>query len=419
MILEFSVTNFRSFKETQTLSMIADSGKKEEQQDSVAVINDKLKVLKSAVIYGANASGKSNLLMALVGLKDTILHSVHSSPGKKFHYYQPFLFDDISVTKTTDFELYFLVGNIRYKYNLSILKDKVEQESLYYYPRGREAKLFDRNKNKYTYGESLKGKKTTVESLTADNQLYLSKGAANNMELLKKVFLYFVNNISSGIPLDRESEEHFFNLIHHSLYNGSFNEVFINNMKHFVRSFNTGITDFRIAKISENYHIWTKHEIFEDRKLIGERELRLEDESEGTQRLFYMSVVITNTLMNGGVIIIDEFERSLHPHIANFIIQMFSSQYANKKKSQIIVATHDTSIIDEENELRRDQVWFIEKDRSGGSELYSLSDFEGIRRDIPFDKWYLSGRFGAVSNVRNLEVEFNFEHDSEKAKVEA
>ncbi len=426
MILEFSVTNFRSIKETQTLSLIADPDE-DKRMEAVALISDKLKVLKSTIIYGPNASGKSNLLLALKGLQHTVLIEGGMPSDQNFEYYQPFLFDQNSIKQPTDFELNFLLEGIRYKYFLSILKNKVKKESLYYYPNGKEAKLFDRNGNKYSYGESLKGKKKTVESLTSEGQLYLFKGAVNSMELLAKAYTYFVNSLGNMLVFKRE-EYNIFEKIDKSLYDGSYDEIFKKNMKFFIRSFDTGVTDFEILKqphpvlnhlgIGE-YRILTTHEIFENNQLVGTYKMDLGKESEGTQRLFYFSALITDVLMNGKIIIIDELERSLHPHIANFIIQMFNNPKVNKNNAQIIVTTHDATLLDEENEMRQDQIWFITKDRNGASDMYSLCDFEDLNSDLPLDKWYLSGRFGAIPGVDDLEIEFNFQHESKKTKAEA
>jgi len=429
MLLEFSVTNFRSFKEKQTLSMIPATNKKSEQQGGIAVINDKLSVLKSAVIYGANASGKSNLLLALETLQDIVLTSADKNPTEQLvTEIDYFLFDEDSWISPTEFELYFLIKDIRYRYFLSISRGVVERESLYYYPHNRKTKLFDRKKEDdtyihkyvYTYGEHLKGEKQVIENLTAANQLYLSKAASNNMEILVEIF-QAINEFSINLVLDKEVVKGL------KLVRNNPTKQFSDNMKSMVCAFDTGIVDFKIIFInmvqeslkwmgypegSFNVVIEMEHNSFRNNKIFRQKTLRIEQESLGTQRLFYLSAIVIDALMHGKTIIFDEFERSLHPHISSYIIQMFNNPKINKKNAQLIVATHDTNVINKENGLRRDQVWLVEKDKTGASELFSLSDIEGVRQDTPFEKWYLSGRFGAVPNINSLDIELNFQHET-------
>lgn len=416
MLLEFSVTNFRSFKEKQTLSMIPATNKKSEQQESVAVIDDKLSVLKSAVIYGANASGKSNLLLALNTLQNIVLTSAKNNPTDRLIDSEShFLFSANTEKQPIEFELHFSLKGIRYHYLLSILKGVIYQEFLNYYPNNRKTKLFKRikedNTYQYTYGEHLKGQKQVVENLTTPNQLYLSKGANNNIEVLAEI-LIFLNAIFMDLPSNYTSYRRFKrNLLSKLHY-----KQFANNMKLMICTFGTGVVDFNMKKerndFGTNIRVETEHNFYDNGEYSGKRSIQLEQESEGTQRLFYFSAIIIDALMNGKTLIFDEFERSLHPHISSYIIQMFNNPKINKNNAQLIVATHDTNLIDKENGLRRDQVWLVEKDKTGASELFSLSDIEGVRQDTPFEKWYLSGRFGAVPNINSLDIELNFKHEA-------
>jgi hypothetical protein len=134
----------------------------------------------------------------------------------------------------------------------------------------------------------------------------------------------------------------------------------------------------------------------------------LEDESVGTQKLFGLSAMILNAMERGSVLILDELERSLHPHISRFILSLFNNPRINKNNAQLIAATHDVTLLSEENNLRRDQIWIVEKNREGASELFSLADMKGVRDNVPFEKWYLSGRFGGVPNIESLQFEFDY-----------
>lgn len=414
MLLEFSVTNFRSFKEKQTLSTIPATNKKSEQQGGVAVINDKLSVLKSAVIYGANASGKSNFIKALQVFRRIILKAANQSPLQVILHGQYFLFEKGKREDPTEFEVFFLMKNVRYRYHLSVQKNQVVSESLYCFPNGRSTKLFDRKKDEYTYGDSLKGNKKIIESITNSNQLYLSKAALNNSMLMAEIFIYFQDSLKIYTFTNDKVEAAFVEELNDKLHEEIKNETFKKNKKFLLTSFNTGVRDFKFYKSATGrYDIWVIHNVYHaNGKKSGHARMRLQTQSLGTQKLFYLNIAIIDALMNGKTLIFDEFERSLHPHISSYIIQMFNNPKINKNNAQLIVATHDTNLINKENGLRRDQIWLVEKDKTGASELFSLSDIEGVRQDTPFEKWYLSGRFGAVPNINSLDIELNFQHET-------
>ena len=190
MVLEFSVENFRSFRDKQTFSMLADLAKSE-YPENIIRREKGMNILKSAVIYGANASGKSNLMKAFQALRELVLNSGKNTPRENFEVYSPFKFNPDVSLQETQFELIFLVAQTRYHYTLSILRDRVVSEKLIFYPQGREAKLFHRTGQEFEFGDYLKGQKAVVAELTATNQLFLSKAAQNNLHQLSAVFLFF------------------------------------------------------------------------------------------------------------------------------------------------------------------------------------------------------------------------------------
>ncbi len=153
------------------------------------------------------------------------------------------------------------------------------------------------------------------------------------------------------------------------------------------------------------YEVSTSHTLFKDSKEVGQETLNIENESSGTKKLFTTGALILMTLKNGGVIIIDELDNGLHPLISKLLINLFNSKKNNPKNAQLILATHDSSLLDLET-LRRDQISFVDKEYEGHSIYYRLSDIKGIRKDIPLDKWYLSGRFKAIPVTNEVNLTF-------------
>lgn len=416
MILEFTVANYRSFREKQFLSLIADEGKKNEYDDHFREVKPGVNVLTSTVIYGANASGKSNLLRAMQSLRNLVLFSANSAPEKAFVEYDPFKFHPNTIDSPTHFGIDFLINGIQYHYEADILKKEVFSEALHFYPEGREAKLFSRNKQDFEFGDYLKGQKAIVARLTGANQLFLSKAAVNNISQLVEVFRFFDQDFMTIPFLDNWIDNRYTDRIAQELLKGSENEVFIANFKTLLTSFDTGIVDFKIEKneapfTESDYDIMIEHHVFDDDgKEMGSKIHPIKEESAGTQKLFVLAGLILPALLNGRVIIIDEFERSLHPFITAFIIQLFHDPKINQHGAQLIIATHDTNLLSE-SQLRRDQIYIVEKDHKGASSLFSLTDINGVRSDIPFEKWYLSGRFGGVPGIEKLNLELNFQHE--------
>ncbi len=418
MILEFSVENYRSFKEKQTLSMIPDEGK-EESMDNIITIDDKFKILKSAVIYGANASGKSNFIKAFQALRDLIIKSADSEPDSEFDAYDPYAFSAETGSKSTVFEINFLLENIRYFYSVAVQSSFVLHENLSFYPRGKETKLFSRKKQEFKWGESLKGQRAVVADLTAENQLFLSKAARNNITQLAKIHHFFSQSCLVIPVLDKwHIDTVYSNRLMKEFLEVQDNETFISNFKSFLKSFDVGIVDITIEKNEDklslsDYKISAKHYLYNEKKdIIGSLFRSFNEESTGTRKLFVLGGLILQALMNGKVIIVDEFERSLHPLISSYIINMFNDPKINTNGAQLIIATHDTNLLTN-NDFRRDQIWIVEKDQTGVSKLFSVTDIKGVRDDIPFEKWYLSGRFGGVPNIESLNFELTYKHEAD------
>lgn len=418
MLLEFSVENYRSFRDRQTLSMAPDEGKKEEAGHTIEA-DGKYKALRSAIIYGANASGKSNLMKAMQALRNLVLSPADRAPDKAFEEYEPFLFNPRAASAPASFELDFLLEAVRYNYKVSILRERVVEEQLLFYPEGREAKLFRRVGQEFEFGDFLKGQKVIVSRLTGDNQLFLSKAARNNIAQLVKVYQFFAGDYMPIPFLDSWVDSYYLRRIARELEKEKKNGRFISNFKTLLKSFDTGIIDFQIEKpelpsLENEYEISVEHLVFDDGgKEAGTTLYPLAEESSGTQKLFVLGGLILRALMDGRVIIVDEFERSLHPLICSYLIQLFHDPKINNKGTQLLLATHDTNLLSSVN-FRRDQVWIIEKDQAGASELYSLAEIKGILKGAPYEKWYLSGRLGGIPGIRSLDFELNYATDEKE-----
>jgi predicted ATPase len=415
MLLEFSVENYRSLRELQTLSMIADEGKQDPAQHLLQGPAQTL-VLPVAMIYGANASGKSNLMRAFQVMRQLISESAKYVPDQPLEDIDPFKFHHRSRTQPTSFEVNFLIDTVRYRYRVSCTAHVVVEEGLWFYPQGREARLFTRSGQTFSFGDSLKGQKQVVADLTAPNQLFLSKGAQNNLPQLVAVYRFFAQDLMAIPFLNSWADTRYLDLIAKSLFNEEQNRHFSHNFKQLVKALDTGVSDFRIEKkdfvFDTRYDIIVSHPITDDAgQDLGTVEQPLKEESTGTQKLFVLGGLLLRALSFGRTIIIDEFERSLHPFVSAFLIQVFQDKGTNPHGAQLIIATHDTYLLSG-SDLRRDQIWLIEKDASGASTLFSLADVRGLRADVPLEKWYLSGRFGGVPGLATLNFELNYQDET-------
>ncbi len=339
--------------------------------------------------------------------------SANNTPENHFYQYDPFKFNQTAHSEPTTFTLEFLIKDIRYHYHIEFTKKEVVSEILQFYPHGRVTNLFIRRENDYEFGETLKGQKSVVKQLTAKNQLFLSKGAQNNIRQLVEVYNYFSEDFMTIPFLDSWTDTQYANRIAKELIRKNGNTSYIDNFKKLLTSFDTGISDFKVEKnelpFGNDYDINVDHILFDEKgQMKGSVSQSIEEESTGTQKLFVLGGLILRALMKGRVIMIDEFERSLHPLISSYILTLFNDPEINTQNAQLILATHDTNLLDKQNQLRRDQIWIIEKDQFASSQLFSLADIDGTRKGIPYEKWYLSGRFGGIPVVESLNFKLNF-----------
>jgi len=347
-------------------------------------------------------------LTYLVDKSDSFKHEEKISP------YEPFLFDKESKDKPVRFEIDFFTqeSKTKFKYIISYTRTEIVYEALYVFPQGTQAKLFERTKSIVTYGEYYKGVKKKIENDLLPNQLFLSKSSTSKVKYLDECYLYFTKHI-------------YVSTIHDTEYDNSiiraFSELLLNdnklkcNLLELLKAADTTISDFNIIenekKIkfhdsfpnhlkkvfleSHKYEVKTQHSVYENGEKVDVATLDLENESFGTKKLFAIGGLILDALDDGSVMIIDELDKGLHPNLTKLLINLFNSKKNNPNNAQLIFATHDSSLLDLEM-LRRDQICFVDKTYDEHSILYKLSDIKGVRKDIPIDKWYLSGRFKAV-----------------------
>jgi uncharacterized protein len=410
MLIEFSVENFRSIKNKQTLSLVTSNlSENKNQKDNIFSINN-ISLLKVAFIYGANASGKSNLIMAL-DIMDQIVRKSASVSAEVIPVI-PFLLDDVSVNEPTEFEIIFIQDGIKYQYGFSVTKERICDEWLFAFPKGKPQLWFTREYDIFLevtvweYGSNFKGNKKVWEQATRDNALFLSTAIQLNSEILKPVSEWFKEKLIVN-PNNRG------NSIFSKKYCESVDDKL--DILNFMKAADLGIEDFSLKKEEIEIHLpddipssikelisWdrknkirTIHQTDSGKSVSFDLE---EDESEGTQRLFSMSALFLSAYKKGATIFIDELDCSLHPQILYFIISQFCNTKINKSNAQLIFTTHDVSLLSPNSTFRWDQVWFVNKNEKQESELYPLTDFR-IRKDMKFEKAYLSGRFGAVPNI--------------------
>lgn len=431
MLIRFEVENFLSFKGKQHLSMIADKDKDMEETHCIEPepgVN--LKLLKSAAIFGANASGKSNLLNALLFMRDFVIESTLIGANKDKSLFEPFKLDKKTIVEPGFFEISFLLEKKVYIYGFKIDKEKVREEWLYCYPRKKRVLLFRRElieeetikltasdkkefEYHYKYGNHFKGEKKKLESLTRENSLFLSVGAQFAHPILKRVFYWFKEFMTPGIT------RRTFGLTGFTI---NFIEEDKNQKKRilsFVKSADLGIKDIKIEKINAEQitdfdklpdelkkeikdghfiNIEMTHTSFIDNVEFSAN-IDFEYESMGTRRLFQLAGPLFYTLMNGGVLIIDELEDSLHFNLQKRILEEF---FENSKNSQIIFTSHNIQLL-EDKLFRRDEIWFTEKKEDGSTDLFSLADFKPKpRKDKSIKNGYLTGAYGALPVLGDL-----------------
>lgn len=380
MLIEFSVKNYRSFWGTQTLSMSAGASKDLRDENTFAPPVEGLpRLLRSAVVYGANASGKSNLIKALDFMQEFVLSSSkESQEGEKIKR-KPFLLHPEGTSKESEFEAVFVEDDIRYQYGFSVTGERVTHEWLLAYPGNRAQRWFERSydpkneKEEWYFGAKFSGPKKIWQKSTRSNALFLSTAVQLNCEQLQSVYHWFKSLvvISHGELIERsftaeicEDKEDCKDIL--KFLKGAdidVDEIEIKERKFDSLSLPPEMPDDLKNILEKDLQGKSFKEVFFKHQLTNSNDfalLPLSEESDGTQKLFAYAAPWLDVLHNGRVLIVDELDTSFHPHLVQYLLKLIHNSESNKANGQLVFSTHDTSILDSKI-LRRDQIWFMEK----------------------------------------------------------
>lgn len=375
------------------------------RSDVVRVEGLDVDLLRVAGIYGPNAAGKSNVLAALEFMQSAVAESHRVWKPEGAIPVEPFLLDPTSPSAPSLFEVDVLIQGVRYQYGFKLDRDRVLEEWLYAYPKGRRQVWFHRDSSApqpFTFGKQLKGNNRVIEALTRKNSLFLSAAAENNHQALLPIYSWFGEALffspvlrgvdgwstSSVLRFDREVDK--------------------GTILGLLALADLGVTDLEIDK-SEKLLKDADGQVLARVGKIPELKLRhqakggsvwlpFDKESRGTQTWLFLSGLILRILARGGVLCIDELDTSLHAHLAAEVLRIFQDPKRNPNNAQLLFNTHDTTLLGNllgEPALHRDQVWFVEKDDEGATHLYPLTDFKP-RKLENLERGYLQGRYGAI-----------------------
>lgn|GEM_PF-7809 len=419
MLIAFTVQNFRSIRDLQTLSMEA---RKDDHLAWSNVIEDgKLRLVKSAAIYGPNASGKSNLIQAMVWSRNFVLRSSKEGQVGDNVDVVPFVLSSETENAPSHFETEFRLNGFDYRYGFEVTTKEVCSEWLYRKsPTAKEARLFTRERQDFQVSTANFNEGKGLEKRTRSNALFLSVCAQFNGEESGKVLGWMKRfRHVSGLENDE-----FFGFTADLLQDANHRSKLLElaqkadfNIQG-LRSELEQITEDKLPAgmppelktrlLSENAMSagikTTHHKLDANQKIIGEVEFDLEeDESSGTQKFVALSGPIMHTLQEGSILLVDELEAQLHPRLTQAIVDLFHSP-VNRKNAQLVCATHDVTLLDPER-FRRDQIWFCEKDQTGATDLFTLADIDSnlVRPTSKFSRQYMLGLFGAVPQLAHFQ----------------
>lgn len=420
MLLEFTVGNFLSFKEKKTLNLTAAPIK--EHLKTNLFETERYKLLKGVVVYGANSSGKSNLIKAMSTMRWLVMGSFERSSTSELDV-TPFLLNATNAEKPSFFEALFLINDTRYRYGFEVTSTTVKSEWLFEAKKLAEKPLFFRQDDGIDVMKGFPEGKD-LEEKTRGNTLFLAVVDQFNGAVAKQIMHWFNNFIAiSGLS--------------HERYTGITFEMLENEqtkprLQKFYNNLDLGFDDIKLIKKAFDINrlpkdmpeslmqelstklegktmvdAFTLHKKYDsENNVIGSVEFDMDmQESAGTNKVFNISGPIFDTLEDGGVLIIDELDSSLHPLLTLAISKLFNSQEHNPKNAQLIFTTHDTNLLCY-GIYRRDQIYFVEKDQYGASDLYSLVEYredgKTVRKDRSFESDYIQGRYGAVPFIGEL-----------------
>ena len=420
MLIDFSVSNFRSIRDQARLSLVAGAGKERRETNVIEPhLNGGVRatpLLRSAAIYGANAAGKTNLLRAFQAMRHIVARSSRDLDELPV---TPFRFDPGCEARPTTFEVMCIAKGVRYQYGFSATREAVLGEWLHAWPRGRAQLWFERldpgaGEDGFRFGGNLSGDRIVWRRATRPNALFLSTAVALNSAQLRPVFDWFTD------------------VLHFAGIGGWSNAFSVEwcsgdrkaRIVEFMRAADLAISDLRVTEedfspevIPDEVPPMMKRVLrdaieqeFAGAKLVNVKmmhdtgnhrpvALELAEESDGTQKTFALAGPWLDTLEAGGVIVFDELHDNLHPMLVRFLVERFHDPQVNTSGAQLVFSTHDASILDREV-FRRDQVWFCERDARQGTRLFPLTDFRHRKALDNLERSYLGGRYGGLPRIR-------------------
>ncbi|HDL8331143.1 AAA family ATPase [Yersinia enterocolitica] len=410
MLVSLKIENFRSIRDQIEFTTIAAQGSNHLNDHLIKIKDENFTLVRSSGFYGPNASGKSNVLRTFAALSFLAANSGTFKENEEILCYEPYALSEKCKSMPTKFEIDFFVGELRYIYKIHYNRVEITFESLDCYFSKVSSNLFLRDNSGWEnikFGNQFKGGVKKIPFFK--NNSYLSKIAdtASSPEVVKAIRDFFVNSV---IYIDMESKPNL-----SFLKNDKMKDVFTRTTGDFLSLVDTGITKITVEekevdiRLPDNLPEEIKKDILFRNGLNilfshqnedgGEVYLQLEDESDGTNRLFELAPAITSALTSRKILVIDEMEHSLHPHLASMVLRLFNDSELNKFNSQLIFSTHNMDLMKPEK-MRRDQIWFSEKTK-GSTNIFSLDDFEKdkVKASSPFNKWYDEGRFGGTPSV--------------------
>jgi predicted ATPase len=429
LLINFRTQNFRSIRDLIELSLIVPAWTNASQDVMVPLPRQtNTRIGTVAGVFGANASGKSNVLEGIRAMQEAVINSHQRWDPEGGAPHEPFLLDNRHRGEPTMFEVDLLLDNQRYQYGFCLDKNGISSEWLYSYPENRRRVLYERNRDEepvFRFGKSLTGPTAVLSELTRPNSLFLSVAAANNHRQLSRIYQWFSQSLSVVDPDEATVRRQ-------QTIEALGNENLAPRIRDLLRLADLGIVDAQVTQkaVNEQVASWVKAFIEQMPGLpqgqIGNIERAMQQmqrsvelyheaekgtqglpipfdlESRGTRNWFDLASTLLYVLQAGAVLLIDELDASLHPYLSAEVIHMFHDPDVNRKGAQLIFTSHDPTLlgnlIDERPPLRRDEVWITEKDRTGATHLYALTDFKP-RKSENLERGYLQGRYGGVPFV--------------------
>lgn len=407
MVLEIRLQNFFSIKDEIVLDLQAasiNSNIAKKLSNNYFEI-DKHKLLKSVIMYGANASGKSNIIKTIRFCNAMVFES-HRHNENTIYNFQPFKFKGLN-KKPSHYLIRFINNGIEFEYSFSLTRKQIIKESLYYYPKGRKSEVFTRNelaghekRDKYTFQTVIK-RPMDVAQNTSNKTLFISRASQMDRGIAKDVFNYFHNNFilrflefgfSAIETLSNQNKKRLLEAL--KIADSDIVDLKIKVLKKEGKNFNANLTDLTLSVEDifqdhlqiKSYHKTSPNTAFDF----------FTEESSGTIKLFFIMLTILDIVKNDKILLIDEIGESLHTEIIQYIFNLFNAS----KKAQLICTTHNTNFLDLKK-FRKDQIYFVNKTNDASTDLYSLYDYSDFRDTMNLEKAYLQGRFDAVPFVND------------------